>query len=891
MRRRWLAPEVVQTSAMDCGPAALRSLLAGHGIEVSYGRLREACQTDVDGTSIDVLETVAGQLGLAAEQVLVPVDHVLRPEMKCLPAIAVVVHPDGLTHFVVVWQRRGSWLQVMDPAVGRRWMPIEAFEATLYRHTMAVPAAAWREWAGTATAQATFRARLHGLGLARAEAERRLADAVADPGWRGLGTLDAALRYIDRMVRAGALRRGAEARRAFVGLLEEGDALARIPAAWWSVRPAPGEPGPDGEVVMATGAVLLSATGVKPAAERLAARDTLPRELAVALAEPAARPWHALTRALAEDGWLTPLGLALAVAIASLVAVLEGLLFRGLVDADRILTSTEAMWGGWSAAIVLIVAVGLLEHQNQRLGRRIGRHLETRFRVAFHTKIPRLGDRYFQSRPVSDMAERGHTLMSVRGVATLGSQLVSAGAGLCATIVGIIWLDPPSAAIVLPGAALALLIPFAAHPALAERDLRRRTYAGSLFRLTLDALLGIVAIKSHTAEDTIRREHEGLLADWQRAGQAAQRVAVVVELVQSALGVTLAIALVVGHLAREGATGTSLLLTWWALSVPTYAQGLAVAVRGYPMLRNSLLRVLELLGAPTDPVPDTPRAASPDEAAHAHPSKPVRVTLDDVSIVAAGHTILDGVSLDIAPGEHVAIVGPSGAGKSSLVGLFLGWHRAAAGEVRIDGAPLDADGLARLRPRIAWVDPEVHLWNKSLLDNVRYGAPDVPLEGVDVGLVGAMETADLEGVVEALPDGLQTSLGEGGAFLSGGQGQRVRLARGQFRPGPGLVILDEALRGLDRDQRHGLLTRARERWRDVTLVCITHDVAETLAFPRVVVIDAGRVAQDGAPAELARSPGTFAELLEAEDKTRALLWKSAVWRRWRVADGRVGEGP
>ena len=79
-RQRWIVPEVIQTSAMDCGPASLKCLLEGHGISVSYGRLREACQTDVDGTSIDTLEEVAVQLGLRAEQVMIPLDHVLDPE-------------------------------------------------------------------------------------------------------------------------------------------------------------------------------------------------------------------------------------------------------------------------------------------------------------------------------------------------------------------------------------------------------------------------------------------------------------------------------------------------------------------------------------------------------------------------------------------------------------------------------------------------------------------------------------------------------------------------------------------------------------------------------------------------------------------------------------------
>src|ERR687896_279619 len=104
LRRRLLAPEVVQTSAMDCGPATLKSLLEGFAIPVSYGRLREACQIDLDGTSIDTMEEVAAQLGLEAEQVVVPADHLLAPAARNLPAIVVVRHPSGLTHFIVAWR-------------------------------------------------------------------------------------------------------------------------------------------------------------------------------------------------------------------------------------------------------------------------------------------------------------------------------------------------------------------------------------------------------------------------------------------------------------------------------------------------------------------------------------------------------------------------------------------------------------------------------------------------------------------------------------------------------------------------------------------------------------------------------------------------------------------
>src|SRR5260370_3312164 len=115
--RRLFVPEVVQTSAMDCGPASLKCLLEGFGISASYGRLREACQTDVDGTSIDTLEDAAVQLGLDAEQIMLPADYVLVPQAAALPALVVVRLPNGVTHFVVAWRRTGGFMQVMDPAV------------------------------------------------------------------------------------------------------------------------------------------------------------------------------------------------------------------------------------------------------------------------------------------------------------------------------------------------------------------------------------------------------------------------------------------------------------------------------------------------------------------------------------------------------------------------------------------------------------------------------------------------------------------------------------------------------------------------------------------------------------------------------------------------------
>ena len=108
------------------------------------------------------------------------------------------------------------------------------------------------------------------------------------------------------------------------------------------------------------------------------------------------------------------------------------------------------------------------------------------------------------------------------------------------------------------------------------------------------------------------------------------------------------------------------------------------------------------------------------------------------------------------------MVGPSGAGKSSLVGLLLGWHRPASGRILVDGEPLDGAGLAILRQETAWVDPIVQLWNRTLLGNLTYGGA-----GTLTPLQEMIAAADLRDLIEHLPDGLQTCVGESGALLSG----------------------------------------------------------------------------------------------------------------------------
>ncbi|MDP2306325.1 MAG: ATP-binding cassette domain-containing protein [Pseudomonadota bacterium] len=873
-QRRFLVPEVVQTSGMDCGPATLKALLDGHGLPVSYGRLREACQTSLDGTSIDVLEDIAGQLGLQAEQVMLPVDHLFEPESLALPALVVVVQPDGSSHFVVMWRRFGPWVQLMDPATGRRWTATRRFLAEVFVHSLPVPAAGWGEWARSAEGAPVLCRRLARLGVADARA--LCAAASADPGWLPLAALDAATRMVAALVAGGGLPRGAAAGALVRKLATAGaaDPDGPIPPVYWAVRPLP--PTPEGEeMVRLSGAVLVRVEGVRPADERA----PLSAELEAAVQDRGEAPLRTIAAMVGAGGWLAPLLLLGALLAATLGGLIQTVLFRGLLDLVSQLGLVQQRLGGIAMLALFAAALLLVELPIAGIARAMGRGLEYRLRAAFLRKIPRLEDRYLQSRPSSDMAQRSHSVHAIRAVPDVAARMLRALLHLGATAAGLVWLDPANLPTVVIAAALCVAVPVAVQGPLTELDLRFRTHTGSLARFYLDAMLGLVAIRTHGAERSLRRAHESLLTEWARTGRASLGVVVSADVIQGLVAFALSAWLFVGWLQRSGDAAAALLVVYWALELPAIGAEIGQLARLYPGLRNITLRLLEPLGA----TEETKEGAAPGAHTRAEASGGAAVALHGVTVRAGGHTLLTDVDATFAPGEHVAIVGPSGAGKSSLVGLLLGWHRPAAGEVVVDGDPLAGDTLARLRQRTAWVDPSVQLWNRSFLDNLTYGNE---ARAADVGDV--MRAADLVGVLQGLPDGLQHLLGEGGGLLSGGEGQRVRLGRALLRRDARLVILDEPFRGLDRERRHALLAEARQWWAGATLLCVTHDVGDTLGFARVLVVEEGRIVEEGAPEVLAaRLDGRYRALLDAEADVRETLWGAPTWRRLRLDGGRI----
>jgi ATP-binding cassette subfamily B protein len=570
--------------------------------------------------------------------------------------------------------------------------------------------------------------------------------------------------------------------------------------------------------------------------------------------------------------------------VAAAGIVFEALLLRGVMNIAGELRLVEQRLQALGYFLVFALALLLVEWRVAGGLLRLGRLLEVRLRTAFLSRLPRLNDRYFQSRPSSDMAERSHGLHDLRELPWLAGQLVRTVATLVLTVAAITWLDPASAPLAVAAGLAAVALPFAFRPQLLERDLRVRTHTGALTRFYLDALLGLVPVRAHAAERAVRREHEGLLVEWAHASLQLVRSVVGLEALVALAGFAAAGTLLLAHASRGLEPAGSLLLAYWALQLPILGDELALFVSQYPHYRNRVLRAVEPLGAPVESPPRS--ATSPPHEPRPSDAHGVAIDLGSVAVRAAGQTILEGLDLRLEPGSHVAIVGASGAGRSSLMGLLLGWHRPAVGSLHVDGEALEGERLDRLRRETAWIDPSIQLWNRSLIENLLYG------EGENGGLPldELVRASDLVDVLPRLEEGLQTRLGGGGGLLSGGEGQRVRVGRAWRRQRARLALLDEPFRGLDRARRRTLLERARRHWSEATLLCITHDLEETRGFDRVLVLEGGRLVEDGNPSTLTGDPRSrYRALLDREREVREALWSDSKWRRLQLRDGQLLE--
>jgi ATP-binding cassette subfamily B protein len=262
-------------------------------------------------------------------------------------------------------------------------------------------------------------------------------------------------------------------------------------------------------------------------------------------------------------------------------------------------------------------------------------------------------------------------------------------------------------------------------------------------------------------------------------------------------------------------------------------------------------RIAEILATPARvTAPARPRAMP----------RPPRgeIVFDDVSFAYPGrpdHPVFSDLSFSVAPGEKVAIVGPSGAGKSTLFQLLMRFYDPIVGGVRIDGVEAREADPAEWRRHIALVPQEAVVFASSAADNIAYGAPNAAPKLIEA----AAEQAAALDFLRALPEGLETRLGERGVTLSGGQRQRLAIARAILKDAP-ILLLDEATSALDAENEMLVQEALNHVMQGRTTLVIAHRLATVLAADRILVMDRGRIVEEGRHAQLVARDGLYARL-------------------------------
>lgn len=555
-------------------------------------------------------------------------------------------------------------------------------------------------------------------------------------------------------------------------------------------------------------------------------------------------------------------GVVAFIAWISVMLVVPGIILPGMtaVFVDKILVNHYSDWLGpillgLAAAFALNMTLRWLQGMALL---RLEMRLALEQSAAFLQSILRLPVSFFGRRTGGDLVSR---IESNDRVATLiaGDLGNTAASCMTAAFLGIVMLsyDVVLAAIVLASSSLNLVLVAFLRRSLADTALGLQTEQGRLFGMSIIGLQAIEALKSSAGENAFFVRWTGLHA---RVVNAEQRMAVyqlamsqvpivILSLTSAAVLGVGALRIMDGHLSVGGLVAFQGLL----LSFASPLQQLVDVAGKVQQASADLTRLDEVL----ENGPDWRFAATAAAPADARASG--SVSMQDVSFGydEALPPLIEGFSLEVAPGQWVALVGGSGSGKSTLGRLITGLYEPRSGRILIDGYSLQEWGRERLADIVASVDQDIRLFGGTVRDNITLWDETVDNDR----LLAAADDAGLTPIVQAITGNFEAVIEEDGRNLNGGQRQRIEIARGLVRESA-ILVLDEATAALDADSEHHILQAIRRR--GMTCILVAHRLSTIRECDEIVVLDRGKVVERGTHASLMSKAGAYARLVLAE---------------------------